>query len=373
MHIMLKKASLALVVIALGTSVTANAQSTGITLPGDPNEGVTRVGTRGLNFLELGVGARALALGGAYVSTAEGMSSIYWNPAGVSDLKTISASVNYQNLYSGVGLKNGYVAAGMPIGSGVVALALTHFSSGEIQRTTEQFPEGNDPNYGSTVEWIGTALTATYARRITDRLSFGGSFKYAQEGLDFVDASWVGVDLGTLFRTGLLASTVGISVSNLGGRARMAGPAIDRKLPATIRDPLFPTGRDLPSNFKTQNLQMPTIFRFGLRTELVGGTDALLSPNANHHVMWLTELSDPVDGPISPVFAFEYDYQQKFYVRGAKRFINENRAPFDFSDGLSAGAGLRLPALGRFITLDYAFETRDPLGSSQAFSVELGF
>lgn len=374
MHTMLKKASLALVAMALsGVSMTAVAQNTGTSLPGDPNEGVTRVGTRGLNFLEIGIGARALALGGAYTSIAEGLSSIYWNPAGVSDLRAISAAVSYQALYSSSGLSNAHVSVGMPIGAGALAVALTHFTSGQIQRTTEQFPEGNDPNYGSSVEWLGTALTATYARRITDRLSAGGSFKYAQEGLDFVDASWVGADLGTVFRTGLLASTVGLSVSNLGSRARMAGPAIDRKLPSGIRDPLFPTGRDLQSNFKTQSLQMPTIFRFGIRTELIGGTEALVSPNPSHHVMWLSELTDPIDGPISPVFALEYDFQQHFFVRGAKRFINENRAPFSFSDGLSAGLGLRLPALGRFITLDYAFETRQPLGSSQAFSFELGF
>lgn len=36
---------------------------------------------------ELGIGARALAMGGAYVGLTEGYSAIYWNPAGLASMK----------------------------------------------------------------------------------------------------------------------------------------------------------------------------------------------------------------------------------------------------------------------------------------------
>ena len=38
------------------------------------------------SFLELGVGARAMGMGGAFVSIADDGSAFYWNPAGVSQL-----------------------------------------------------------------------------------------------------------------------------------------------------------------------------------------------------------------------------------------------------------------------------------------------
>ena len=37
-------------------------------------------------FLELGVGSRALGLGGAYVAVADDITATYWNPAGLAQL-----------------------------------------------------------------------------------------------------------------------------------------------------------------------------------------------------------------------------------------------------------------------------------------------
>lgn len=365
--------ALVLLALAAAPAAPARAQNLARTLPADPAAGVTRVATRGLNFLELGVGARALALGGAYTALAEGLTALYWNVAGLADVPQISATFSYQELYENSGLSNTFFAVGLPIGAGAAGLSITRFSSGEIRRTTERYPDGYDPAFGTTVEWTGTALALHYARRITDRLSFGASAKRAQEGMDFVDASWVGVDLGVVFRTGLVASTIAVSVSNLGGRARMEGPAVDQQISAAVRDPLFNTQRSLPASFKTQALQMPTIFRFGIRTELLGAADAVLGPNPRHDVTLLTDLSDPVDGPISPALAVEYGFRDRVFLRGAKRWQREDRAPFRFADGLAIGGGIRLPALGRRLALDYAYQTLEPLGPSQTFSIELGF
>lgn len=369
-----RTAALAILAAAvLATSTPALAQREPRTLGADPTVGVTRVATRGLNFLELGVGARALALGGAYTASAEGLFSLYWNAAGLADLEGISAAASYQDLYENSGLTNAFIAVGVPIGAGAFGVSLTRFSSGEIQRTTERFPDGNDPSFGSTVEWIGSAVGVHYARRITDRLSFGVTGKLAEEGLDFAHARWVGADVGTVFRTGLLATTLGIAVSNLGGRSRMEGSAIERVLASNVRDPLFPTTRELPASFKTQGLQMPTIFRFGLRTDLVGAAESLLAPNPSHSIVLLSELNDAIDGPITPVLAVEYGFRNLVFLRGSKRWIREDRAPFDFGDGVAAGAGLRLPAFGRALWLDYAFQTLEPLGSSQTVSLEFSF
>jgi hypothetical protein len=43
--------------------------------------------------LGMGIGARAISLGGAFVSIADDASSVYWNPAGMTDTKSDISSV----------------------------------------------------------------------------------------------------------------------------------------------------------------------------------------------------------------------------------------------------------------------------------------
>ncbi|MBU0567282.1 hypothetical protein KJ693_09645 [bacterium] len=43
-------------------------------------------GATGASFLKIGVGARALGMGGAFVGLADDASALYWNPAGTSQL-----------------------------------------------------------------------------------------------------------------------------------------------------------------------------------------------------------------------------------------------------------------------------------------------
>ena len=47
---------------------------------------INRYGTTTANFLEIGIGSGPSAMGEAYVAVANDVSSIYWNPAGLSYL-----------------------------------------------------------------------------------------------------------------------------------------------------------------------------------------------------------------------------------------------------------------------------------------------
>src|SRR5687768_1257688 len=66
------------------------AQNTGGTIQPDRNANINRVATRGANFLQIGVGARALALGGAATAVSNDLSSLYWNVAGLGDVQTVT-------------------------------------------------------------------------------------------------------------------------------------------------------------------------------------------------------------------------------------------------------------------------------------------
>src|SRR5512132_1463695 len=49
--------------------------------------GDQRVGTSSGTFLGIGVGARAVGLGGSFVAVANDPSAIFWNPAGLASLQ----------------------------------------------------------------------------------------------------------------------------------------------------------------------------------------------------------------------------------------------------------------------------------------------
>ena len=46
----------------------------------------TNVATTGASFLEIGSGAKSLSMGSAFVSVANDVSALYWNPAGIVNL-----------------------------------------------------------------------------------------------------------------------------------------------------------------------------------------------------------------------------------------------------------------------------------------------
>ena len=53
---------------------------------------VSKVGTTAADFLNIDVGPRAMAMGGAFVGAADDASAMYWNPAWTPDGERIAAT-----------------------------------------------------------------------------------------------------------------------------------------------------------------------------------------------------------------------------------------------------------------------------------------
>ena len=64
---------------------------------------VSRVGTTSAPFLKIGVGARALAMGEAYVTQAEDITALYWNPAGLGRLSKTNAVFTHYDYVADLG------------------------------------------------------------------------------------------------------------------------------------------------------------------------------------------------------------------------------------------------------------------------------
>lgn len=357
---------------ALAVPGGARAQSVGEGLPALPDETNTRVGTRGASFLEIGVGARALALGGAGATLHPGVFGMYWNPAGIGHLESFGVGFSYSALYADLGIDYFFVGAAIPFLGGAVGAAFSSLTSGDITRTTEEFPDGGDPQFGAVFDWTSGYAGLYYARRITDRLVLGGGLKFITEGTDGASANYVGFDGGVTFVTGLYGVELGAAVANIGSEGRFSGRDIDRIIDDA--EQIFgSTRRDLQINLDTRDRALPTLFRFSVLLDVSGTPEALLqSPDHGFNVA--LDVTDANDTDLETAIGVEYNYRRLAFLRVGKKFFNESRSDDfrGFSHGLSFGGGLALPVIGRRISVDYAHVDMGELDNVEVISVEFG-
>jgi hypothetical protein len=93
------------------------------------SETITKVGTTAAQFLKLGVGARAIALGGAFAAEATDLSALYWNPSGLANLQGSAVQMAYTQYLADIDYN--YAAFGTRLGNlGTLAASLIVLDSG---------------------------------------------------------------------------------------------------------------------------------------------------------------------------------------------------------------------------------------------------
>jgi hypothetical protein len=182
-------------------------------------------GNEGASFLEIPIGGRAAALGGAYTALAEDSYGIVWNPAGLgqlrqSELSTMHLSylqsVSYE--YAGLALK--------PAGNGGVGVAVQYLRPGEIDSTDAL------GNPAGTFGGHFAAYTLAGGLPVGQYLSVGVAGKLVEAGIGDASASALAVDLGALVKPNATWSFAAVA-SNLGGGLRFLSSS--DSLPAAFR------------------------------------------------------------------------------------------------------------------------------------------
>jgi len=97
---------------------------------------VTKVGTTAAPFLTIDVGARAVGMGGSFVSVADDATAMFWNPAGIARLSTNEVTLNHTEWIAGINFN--YAGGIFLLGEyGTVGVNFTSLSMGEMERTSE--------------------------------------------------------------------------------------------------------------------------------------------------------------------------------------------------------------------------------------------
>lgn len=142
----------------------------------------------GLAWLKLGVGARALALGNAYISVASDPTALFWNPAGLS--RGEGLHVNFMHNQQFMGIRHEFVGLATKNNRNAYGAAVTGVSTGGIELRNEQ--QDSLGEYGTRYFMV----TTSYARTISKDFAMGISLKGIFERIYiYTLATWL-VDFG---------------------------------------------------------------------------------------------------------------------------------------------------------------------------------
>lgn len=288
--------------------------------------GQAKVGTAGAQFLELGVSARAIGMGDAFLSICNDASAVYYNPAGLTQL--MDRQVLFTHVSYPADINYEFVALAYPTPNigGVWGLSLTMLNAGEMNYI--QYKEVWNPT--QTFNAKEYALGISYARNLTDRFMVGGTLKLLDELYDTERATGWAADVGTLYDTGFKGFRIGMMISNFGA--------------------------DL--TFLKESHPLPMNFKFGGVVDILRRED--------HTAVLAAEGSHPNDNMEKFNAGVEYWFRDMFAIRFGNHFEYD-------TGGLSAGGGLRLDLSGRELSFDYGYHDMGHLADTHRFSLGIVF
>ncbi len=316
---------------------------------------VTKTGTTAAKFLSIGIGPRANAMGSAYSAVSSDVSSMYWNPSGIANLNEVQTIFTYTKMFADLNVN--YLGIAIPFGDlGTFGLNVTAFNVGEMDVTTEYFPEGTGERFNAA----SYAFGFSYARFITQDFTIGVNVKYIREDIFYSSAQGFGVDIGTIFNTPFYGIKFASSITNYGTKMKIEGEDL------LIRHDSDPqragNNETLDAYYKTDEFELPLRLQIGLSREfqflnnqkLTLAIDAV-HPNDNYQ--WVN-----VGGELS---LFDNLFNMRAGYKGL--FLKDNQ------EGLTLGFGLKYKTELFRISVDYSYQKFKYLNNIHSFGIIIGF
>lgn len=288
--------------------------------------GQAKVGTAGAQFLEIGVSARAIAMGEAFVAVANDASAMYYNPAGLTQL--YDREVVLTHLEYPAEIKYDFAGLAYPLYrfGGVLGLGFYALDAGDMDETTYEHNYGTGRTFGAR----SYAATLSYGRALTDRFSVGLTLKFIDELLEDERSSGWAADVGTNYDTGFRNFKISMVITNF--------------------------GPDM--TFIKESYPLPINFRFGGAINVLDGED--------HKAIFALEASHPSDNLEKYNAGVEYQYRERYFVRMGQKFNYDEGA-------FAVGGGIHLPVGNLDLKLDYGYQDLGLLTEAHRFTLGLKF
>ncbi|MBI9030503.1 PorV/PorQ family protein [bacterium] len=317
-----------------------------------------KVGTAGLQFLKLGIDARATGMGEAYIAVSDDISSVYWNPAG------LATKLEHQAFFSHTEwpaeIKHEFAAVSFTDGIQALGLSASVLHMDDMDETTEEFfgPTGR------TFTNSDIALGLTYSNAFTDKFAFGITGKYLRQNLSEFSIDSYAFDIGSLYNTQWKNFTIGMTLRNF-------GPDFIYEIDndgdgLTDEDPFDLLDNDgdglIDEDGPELGFKIPMSFSLGVSMELINYEEQVL--------LIAAQLDNVVDREETWNIGSEYLYRN-FALRAGYQ-IGYDAASYSF------GAGFKVPTRMAIFNLDYAYTdmgdlTENFINGVHRFSVKMSF
>ena len=316
---------------------------------------VDKTGTTAGKFLSIGVGPRAIGMGGAYTSLSNDASAMYWNPAGLSFLQRNEAMFSSNQLFADIKLT--YFGVAIPAGDiGTFGASVTALTMGDMFVTTENYPEGT----GETFSANSYAFGLSFAKKITEDFSVGMNIKYVTENIYNSSANGFAFDIGTIFHTPFWGINFSSNIANYGSKLQMSGEDL-----LTRHDP-DPTragnNATVDVNYATDEFELPLRLQIGISKEI--------SLFDVHKLTIAIDAAHPNDNSQYVNLGGELSlFNDLLCLRGGYKqlFMKDNQ------EGLTLGVGVHYSLNFIAVGFDYAYQQYKYLGNTHSFGVNIKF
>lgn len=312
-------------------------------------------------FLNIGAGARGLAMGGAQVASSQDGTSGYWNPAGLTGIQDYPVlSLMHAEYFAGIG-KYDFLSLAIPMTDKkrTLGISILRFGVDDIPNTLFLIEPDGSINYNNIRSFSSAdyAFLLSYAQTIrkTEKksLSFGVNAKIIHRNVGTFASAWgFGLDAGVQYQTGRWK--LGLAARDL----TTTFNAWTFNFTEQEKEILYLTNNDIP--VKSTELTAPRLvagaaydFKLSKDINLLTEVNLDLTFDGKRNVLLS---ADPVS--VDPRIGLELGYKQIIFLRTGIYNFQQALADGDTLNQKkvwiyqpSIGVGFKLKHIG----IDYAF------------------
>ncbi len=348
----------------------------------------TAYGTTAAEFLLLAPTARGAALGNSFAALTTDLSSLHYNPAGLSQMPSASLQASQTSFLADT--KYSWLGLGFPFGGGARAFGV---SIGSFGFSNQPVYTNEDPT-GTAGEVYGvseTVIGLTYSQQFSDRFAAGFTGKFVTDKLGGVTGNAFAVDFGTSFHANIGGRPIraAFTVQNLGTSLKHTGNVLNSLVNRTPPEgqqgvPQEPAAASL----RTKEWQLPIQFRVALAYDLMSSASSRFSlmgeftqPNNNNPNFSFAGEYNVALGQsgfsLAPRVSYTYQPANSYDPAGS---TSATYAGFDTSVksgayGLGVGGGIqyRKNPRGFGLGVDYGYRSYGLLGGVNTLGVSIGW